>query len=231
MERQPVTDTSPHILLVDDDRRIRELVKSYLSERGFRVTNAQNAADARARLSGLSFDLLILDVMMPGESGLDLARDLRKTKDVPILMLSARADPAHRIEGFESGVDDYLVKPFEPRELVHRINSILRRSVVPEPLPVEISLGSFIFNIERGELSQGEDIVRLTTRERELLRLFAGRPGETISRADLAQNASGEGARAVDVQINRLRRKIEPDPAMPRYLQTVRGAGYILYTD
>ena len=231
MERQPVTDTSPHILLVDDDRRIRELVKSYLSERGFRVTTAQNAADARARLSGLSFDLLILDVMMPGESGLDLARDLRKTKDVPILMLSARADPEHRIEGFESGVDDYLVKPFEPRELVHRINSILRRSVVPEPLPIEISLGSFVFNIERGELSQGEDIVRLTTRERELLRLFAGRPGETISRADLAQNASGEGARAVDVQINRLRRKIEPDPAMPRYLQTVRGAGYILYTD
>ena len=231
MERQAVTDTSPHILLVDDDRRIRELVKSYLSERGFRVTTAQNAADARARLSGLAFDLLILDVMMPGESGLELAQDLRKSKDVPILILSARADPEHRIEGFESGVDDYLVKPFEPRELVHRINSILRRSVVPEPVPVEISLGGFVFNIERGELSQDGEIVRLTTRERELLRLFAGRPGETISRADLAQNASGEGARAVDVQINRLRRKIEPDPALPRYLQTVRGAGYILYTD
>ncbi len=231
MEREEVTDTSPHILVVDDDRRIRQLVKSFLSDRGFRVTTAQDAADARARMEGLSFDLLILDVMMPGESGLELAADLRTKLDVPMLMLSARADAEHRIEGFESGVDDYLVKPFEPRELVHRINSILRRSAVAEPQPVEVRLGEMVFHIERGELVDGEEVVRLTTRERELLRLFASKPGETISRNDLAQNNQGEGARAVDVQINRLRRKIEPDPAMPRYLQTVRGAGYILYTD
>jgi two-component system phosphate regulon response regulator OmpR len=231
MERKAVTDTSSHVLVVDDDRRIRELVQSYLCDRGFRVTTARDAADARARLRGLAFDLLILDVMMPGESGLELAQDLRKTEEVPILILSARADPEDRIEGFESGVDDYLVKPFEPRELVHRINSILRRNPVAEPEPTEIKLGGFSFHIERGELSADGNVVRLTTRERELLRLFAGRPGETISRADLAQNASGEGPRAVDVQINRLRRKIEPDPATPRYLQTVRGAGYILYTD
>ena len=160
-----------------------------------------------------------------------VSKDLRKTQEIPILILSARADPEDRIEGFESGVDDYLVKPFEPRELVHRIQSILRRSVVPEPLPLEIKLGTYVFHIERGELRNESEIVRLTTRERELLRLFAGRPGETISRGDLAQNAAGEGPRAVDVQINRLRLKIEPDPAMPRYLQTVRGAGYILYTD
>lgn len=231
VDRRHVSDSSPHILLVDDDRRIRELVQTYLSERGFRVTTAENAADARAKLKGLAFDLLILDVMMPGESGLELAAGLREAMDVPILILSARADPEHRIEGFESGVDDYLVKPFEPRELVHRINSILRRSIAPEPVPASISLGEHVFHIERGELSHDGEIVRLTTRERELLRMFACRPGETISRADLAHNADGESARAVDVQINRLRRKIEPDPATPRYLQTVRGAGYILYTD
>ncbi len=231
MERKPITDQCPHILVVDDDRRIRDLIKSYLNVRGFRVSTAGHAAQAREQLEGLSFDLLVLDVMMPGESGLELAKSLREVDSVPILILSALAEPEDRINGFQSGGDDYLIKPFEPEELVLRINSILRRSITPKDHVSEIRLGESIFHVERGKLCKGDETVRLTTREQDLLRLFANRPGEPISRTDLSQNGADESARAVDVQINRLRRKIEPDPSAPTYLQTVRGAGYILYTD
>ncbi|MEM8687325.1 MAG: response regulator transcription factor [Pseudomonadota bacterium] len=231
MSHTALSDDAPHILVVDDDRRIRDLIKDFLATHGFRVSTASDAAQAREQLAGLSFDLLVLDVMMPGESGLELAKSIREEGDVPILILSALADPEHRIDGFESGGDDYLVKPFEPRELVLRINSILKRSTPPAQVPDEIKLADLVFHVERGELRKGSETIRLTTREQELLRLFAVRPGEPISRSELSQNGADESARAVDVQINRLRRKIEPDPSAPTYLQTVRGAGYILYTD
>lgn len=217
--------------MIDDDRRIRELLKSYLSENGFRISVANSAAQARERMRGLEFDLLILDVMMPGESGLELAASLRDTSKVPILMLTARTDSQDRIAGLETGVDDYLSKPFEPRELLLRINNVLRRQEPTAPVPVEIVMGNCSFHIERGELRQNDTTVRLTTRERDLLRIFALNPGRAISRSELSGDTSSGSARAVDVQVNRLRRKIEPDPATPVYLQTVRGAGYILYTD
>ncbi len=224
-------DLARHILVVDDDRRIRELLTSYLAANGFRVTTAANAAEARQRMRGLSFDLIVLDVMMPGEDGLSLARALREEGDVAILMLSARSEPGSRIEGLEMGADDYLAKPFEPRELLLRIESILRRQGPNVSTASEISMGACTFHVERGELRRDGVTVRLTTRERELLRLFASRPGKTITRAELSGHGADGGARAVDVQINRLRRKIEADPATPVYLQTVRGSGYILYTD
>lgn len=228
--QSPDVDT-PHILVIDDDRRIRELLKSYLSETGFRVSVADSAAQARERMRGLEFDLLILDVMMPGETGLEFAAGLRDRSTIPILMLTARAGSDDRIAGLETGVDDYLPKPFEPRELVLRINNILRRQEPAVAVPDEVAMGGCSFHIERGELRRDGVTIRLTTRERDLLRIFASNPGRAVSRAELSGDGSGGGARAVDVQVNRLRRKIEPDPATPVYLQTVRGAGYILYTD
>lgn len=226
--RTPVPDDfAPHLLVVDDDRRIRTLLSRYLSERGYRVTTADSAAAARRRLAGLAFDLVVLDLMMPGESGLELATSLRRTSEVPILMLTARSEAEHRIEGLEAGADDYLAKPFEPRELVLRIASILRRRAVDETDPQEVSFGAFVFHLGRGELKCRGVPVRLTERERELLTLFASRPGETVDRLELARGANGS-ERAVDVQINRLRRKIEQDPASPVHLQTVRGIGYRL---
>ena len=223
-------DAAPHLLVVDDDRRIRTLLSRYLVENGYRVTTAETSAEARRRMAGLAFDLIVLDVMMPGESGVDFAASLRRTSQVPILMLTARADPEDRIRGLETGVDDYLPKPFEPRELLLRINSILRRQRGGESGDRAVTFGPFGFHLARGELKNGEEIIRLTERERELLRIFAGRPGETVSRLELAAGANGS-ERAVDVQINRLRRKIEEDPANPIYLQTVRGIGYRLSID
>lgn len=220
-------DFAPHLLVVDDDRRIRTLLSRYLTERGYRVTTADSAVAARRRLAGLSFDLIVLDLMMPGESGLDLAIALRQSSDVPILMLTARSEAEHRIEGLEAGADDYLAKPFEPRELVLRIASILRRRAVEQSDPEELSFGPYVFHLGRGELKCRGVPVRLTERERELLTLFASRPGETVDRLELARGANGS-ERAVDVQINRLRRKIEQDPASPVHLQTVRGIGYRL---
>lgn len=222
---------TPHILVIDDDRRIRELLKSYLSENGFRVSVADSPARARDRMRGLEFDLLILDIMMPGETGLEFAADVRERSAVPILMLTARAGGGDRIAGLETGVDDYLPKPFEPRELVLRINNILRRQEPAVSVPEEVAMGGCSFHIGRGELRRDGITIRLTTRERDLLRIFAVNPGRAVSRSELSGDGSGGGARAVDVQVNRLRRKIEPDPATPVYLQTVRGAGYILYTD
>lgn len=223
-------DDAPHILVVDDDRRIRELLKRYLTENGYRVTTAEHAAEARARLTGLSFDLLVLDVMMPGESGLDLTRDLRRNSTVPILMLTARGEASDRIDGLERGADDYLAKPFEPRELLLRIGTILRRTQAPGSVKHdEIALGPCRFNITRGELWNGDAQIRLTTREVQLMRIFAANPRKPLSRLDLCDNEAAE--RSIDVQINRLRRKLESDPRNPVYLQTVRGEGYALMPD
>src|SRR5215468_6817480 len=219
-------DDAPHLLVVDDDRRIRDLLSRFLFAEGYRVTTAETAADARAKLAGLRFDLLILDVMMPGETGFDLARDLRASSSVPIVMLTARDEAQSRIEGLSIGADDYVSKPFEPRELSLRIAGILRRARPAAAPPVEsVRFGEFRFHLERGE-----DIVRLTDRERDMLRLLAATPGETVPRQTLAGNDGATGERAVDVQVNRLRRKIEHDPANPLLVQTVRGIGYRLVT-
>ena len=223
-------DNAPHILVVDDDSRIRDLLARYLQDHGFRVTTAVDAASARATMRSLSFDLLILDVMMPHESGLEFARSLRTESRVPILMLTARAEPEQRIEGLETGIDDYLAKPFEPRELLLRVSNVLRRGGA-SPASGEVRMGEFVFHVSRGELKREDETIRLTERERELLRYFAQRPGTPVSRQELAKGADSGGERAVDVQINRLRRKIEHDPANPVYLQTVRGKGYILYPE
>src|SRR5436190_20649656 len=224
-------DDAPHLLVVDDDRRIRDLLSRFLFAEGYRVTTAETAADARAKLGGLRFDLLILDVMMPGETGFDLARDLRASSSVPIIMLTARDEPRSRVEGLTIGADDYVSKPFEPRELSLRVASILRRSrPAAAPVPESVRFGEFRFHLVRGELRRGEEVIRLTDREREMLRLLAATPGETVPRQALAGSGGSTGERAVDVQVNRLRRKIERDPANPLLVQTVRGIGYRLVT-
>jgi two-component system phosphate regulon response regulator OmpR len=224
-----VKDDAPHLLVVDDDSRIRTLLSRYLGEHGFRVTSAADAADARRRLGGLAFDLLIVDVMMPGENGMELTRSLRETMNVPILMLTARAETESRIQGLEFGADDYLAKPFEPRELLLRINNILRRGAPPaRPLVELVSFGPFTFHRERLELKRSGETVHLTDRERQIMAIFAAKPGDTVPRTALMTGEGAAGERTVDVQINRLRRKIEIDPANPIYLQTVRGIGYRL---
>lgn len=228
---EPLSDNAPHILVVDDDQKIRGLLGRFLSSNGFRVTEASDAASARSFMRGLSFDLVLLDVMMPGESGLSLARDLKATRPVPICMLTALTDAEDRISGLEAGVDDYVSKPFEPRELLLRIKNILRRGQAPNPARDDIRMGPCVFNITRGELKRDEDCVKLTERERDLMRLFANRIGNPVPRHELSSDDSTGSERAIDVQINRLRRKIETDPSNPVYLQTVRGKGYILYTD
>jgi len=222
-----------HILVVDDDTRLRELLKSFLSRSGFRVTAAASAKEARDRLQGLDFDLIVLDVMMPGETGLEFAEALRQQGDVPILMLTAMGDPKDRIAGLERGVDDYLPKPFEPRELLLRIQSVLRRGrpATPaggEPLRV-VTFGPYEFDLEIGELKHKGKRVALTDAETALLKALAQRLGEVLSREALSKNVGGGvNERAIDVQVTRLRRKIEPDPSFPRYLRTVRGQGYRL---
>ena len=224
-----LADDAPHLLIVDDDRRIRDLLSRFLAGEGYRVTTAETAADARARLEGLRFDLIILDVMMPGESGFDFAKALRGTSTVPILMLTARDAAESRIKGLEMGADDYLSKPFEPRELSLRIANILKRAQPAAASPAEsVRFGPFIYHLARGELRKGEKTIKLTDREREMLRILSGTPGETVSRMDLAGNGGSVSERAVDVLVNRLRRKIERNPANPLYVQTVRGIGYRL---
>jgi two-component system, OmpR family, phosphate regulon response regulator OmpR len=225
-----LSDNAPHLLVVDDDRGIRDLLSRYLRREGYRVTTADTAADARAKLDGLSFDLLILDVTMPGETGFEFAKSLRTRSTVPILMLTARAEKENRITGLEIGADDYVAKPFEPRELSLRIANILKRlQPAPPPAPAEtVRFGPFLFHLARGELRRGEEIVHLTDREKDMLRLLAAEPGATVPRLALTGNGAAAGERAVDVQVNRLRRKIENDPANPLFVQTVRGIGYRL---
>ena len=219
---------TPHILVVDDDTRLRELLRKYLAESGFRVTVAADAADARSKLEGLAFDLLVIDVMMPGENGFDLTEALRAASRVPILLLTAMAEPEHRIAGLERGADDYLVKPFEPRELVLRINTILRR-VKPLDQMEGIQLGDCYFDLNRNELRRDDEPIYLTAGEAQLLGIFARNPGVILSRVELNRLTGSGKERSVDVQITRLRRRIEPDPRAARYLQTVRGEGYVLW--
>ncbi len=226
-----------HLLIVDDDERIRGLLQKFLARHGFWVTAARDGAHARRLLAGLEFDLIVMDVMMPGEDGVSLTRDLRTSMDTPILLLTAKGETADRIAGLEAGADDYLTKPFEPRELLLRINAILRRAPAPslaDKAPKVLHLGTVRYDIDRGEMWKGEAPVRLTATEAALMRIFAAQPGEPISRAKLVEDLGrggpdgGAQERAVDVQITRLRRKFEVDPKQPRYLQTVRGAGYML---
>jgi two-component system phosphate regulon response regulator OmpR len=224
---QPADD-APHLLLVDDDRRIRDLLSRFLTGEGYRVTTAMSAKDARAKLLGLDFDLLILDVMMPGETGFELARFIRTSSSVPILMLTARHEAESRIEGLQLGADDYVAKPFEPRELILRIGNILKRAAPPPVARMEsIAFGPFVYHLDRGELRRGEETIHLTDRERDMLRVLASARGETVPRGELTGNGT-VNERAVDVQINRLRRKIERDTANPLFLQAVRGIGYRL---
>lgn len=225
-------DENPHILVVDDDRRLRELLQRFLSESGFRVTVADSAAQAREKLQSFQFDLLVLDVMMPGESGLELTSGLRETNPVPILMLTAMAEPENRIDGLERGADDYLSKPFEPRELVARIRSILRRAQVNERATSVFRFGAHSYDIRRQILTGPDGMVPLTGAEARLLDVLANTPGTPVNRDTLRTESGITGsARAVDVQVTRLRRKIEPDPRTPRYLQTIRGQGYVLWPD
>ncbi len=222
-------EPAAHLLIVDDDERIRGLLQKFLMRAGFLVTGARDAAHARRLLAGLDFDLIVLDVMMPGEDGVTFCRELRRTRAVPVLLLTAKGETADRIAGLEAGADDYLPKPFEPKELLLRINAILRRVPQTEPavvVPKVLHLGPVRYDIERGEMWQGDVPLRLTATESHLMRIFSARPGEALTRARLVEElgrANGQAQeRAVDVQITRLRRKIEADPRQPRYLQTVR---------
>lgn len=226
--------SGPHVLVVDDDTRLRALLSRYLAEQGFRVTTACHVADAREQMRSMQPDLLVLDVMMPGESGLSLTEALRKEArraDLPILLLTARGGPEDRIAGFEAGADDYLPKPFEPYELVLRLRAMLRRVAPPVAEPTgPLRLGAMQFDVERAELSDADGVVYLTGGEAALLQALARRPNEVLSREWIVDTLGMDetGERAIDVQVTRLRRKIEADPREPRFLHTVRGRGYVL---
>lgn len=231
-------ESDAHLLIVDDDERIRVLLQKFLIRNGFLVSAARDAAHARKILSGLEFDLIIMDVMMQGEDGVTLTRNLRETMKTPIILLTARGETEDRIQGLEAGADDYLPKPFEPRELLLRVNAILRRAPaeqVQNQGPKVLNLGPVRYDVERGEMWQGEGLVRLTATESQLMRIFSEKCGTPVSRAQLVEDLGRSGGqaqeRAVDVQITRLRRKIEANPKQPRYLQTVRGEGYMLAPD
>lgn len=220
-------DEAPHILVVDDDQRIRSLLERFLRKEGFRVTATAGPGEARRILGGFVFDAAVLDVMMPGEDGLSLLAHLKTTGDTPVLMLTALAEAEHRVKGLSQGADDYLGKPFEPQELSLRLRNLLRRR--PD-VTRAVAFGTFRFDLKREELTDSGELVRLTERERRLLRMLAARPGVTVPRSDLVADEK-LGDRAIDVQMNRLRRKLEDNPADPRYLQTVRGMGYRLVAD
>ncbi|HUJ02919.1 MAG TPA: response regulator [Rhizomicrobium sp.] len=224
--------SEPHLLVVDDDERLRALLQRYLSSNGFRVSAAADASEARTLMKSFAFDLVILDIMMPGETGLELTKSVRANSQIPILLLTARGEPEDRIAGLEIGADDYLPKPFEPRELVLRCTALLRRTAPPPSSPHrEVKMGEAVFNPERGELRRKGKPVRLTSSEAALLKLFAANAGRSFSRADLCTRLGVALERSIDVQVTRLRRKIEDDPKLPLYLQTVRGVGYVLVPD
>ena len=229
----------PHLLIVDDDERIRSLLQQFLVQSDYLVSTAEDAEQARTLLSAIEFDLIILDVMMPGQDGISFTADLRTLQNnTPILLLTARGETEDRIKGLEAGADDYLPKPFEPKELLLRINAILRRMPdlkEDQMMPKTLSLGHLKYDVARNELWEGENQIRLTTTESQLMKIFTSALGEPISRVDLVtslgRDISSAQDRAIDVQITRLRRKIEINPGQPRYLQTVRGAGYMLLFD
>lgn len=239
-ENHPPADDALHLLIVDDDRRIRNLLKRYLQGEGYRVTDAESAEAAYEHLRGLHFDLIILDVMMPGQNGFEFAARIRAENaplaEAPILMLTARSETGDRVKGLEAGADDYMAKPFEPRELALRVASILRRAAPRVPAQTApgqnaVRFGEYSFDPDRGELRQGDEVIRITERERDMLRVLVEKPGETVSREALGGGGGAANERTVDVQVNRLRRKIEADPANPLHLQTVRGLGYKLAVD
>lgn len=230
-EDRSVSENAPHILVVDDDERIRTLLEKYLADNGFRATAAADGAEARALLAGMAFDLVVADVMMPGLDGFQLVEKVRETSNVPILLLTARGLPEDRILGLEKGADDYLSKPFEPRELLLRVGALLRRTGGAARDGQSLVFGDCEFQPRRGELRRAGALVRLTSGELALLRLLAQKPGEAISRAALAELTQTAMERSIDVQVTRLRRKIEDDPRAPIYLQTVRGVGYALMPD
>lgn len=217
-----------HILVVDDDTRIRDLLGKFLRENGFFVTLAKDASDAREKLQEFRFDLLVVDIMMPGESGIELTAALRKEMDVPILMLTAMGETEDRIAGFESGADDYLPKPFEPRELLLRIKSILQRTKSNLTDANIIAIGDLSFDMAKAILSNGDEIIALTSNEEKLLTILCQRRGKIVSREDLSKLCGGVNERSIDVQITRLRNKIEKDSKRPVYLKTVRGQGYVV---
>jgi two-component system, OmpR family, phosphate regulon response regulator OmpR len=222
----------PHLLVVDDDERLRDLLQRYLSTNGFRVSAAGDAATARGLMKSMAFDLLIVDVMMPGESGLDFTRSMRGQSQTPILMLTARGETEDRIAGLEHGADDYLAKPFEPRELLLRVSALLRRvAPLQRTAHAEVKMGECIFDPQRAQLRRKGKPVKLTSSEASLLQLFAANAGRSFSRADLCSRLNVALERSIDVQVTRLRRKIEEDPKLPLYLQTVRGVGYVLVPD
>jgi two-component system phosphate regulon response regulator OmpR len=228
----PMIPTDPHLLVVDDDERLRALLQRYLATNGYRVSAARSAAEARDLIANMAFDLIILDVMMPGESGLDFAQALRQTSSIPILMLTALGESVDRIQGLERGADDYLPKPFEPRELLLRVNSLLRRIAPPPTLPPKpVKMGAAVFDPEGGRLARAGKPIKLTSAETALLQLFATHAGRPFSRTDLCKRLNVALERSIDVQVTRLRRKIEEDPKLPLYLQTVRGVGYMLVPD
>tara|TARA_Y100000591_G_scaffold123656_1_gene105657 strand:- start:409 stop:1104 length:696 start_codon:yes stop_codon:yes gene_type:complete len=229
----------PHLLIVDDDERIRSLLKQFLIQSDYLVSTAENAEQAGTLLSTIEFDIIILDVMMPGQDGITFTAELRKSKNItPILLLTARGETEDKIKGLEAGADDYLPKPFEPKELLLRINAILRRMPdlkKDQMSPKTLNFGNLTYDVTRGELWEGNKQIRLTTTEIHLMKIFTSALGEPISRAELVTSLGKDVSlaqdRAIDVQITRLRRKIEVNPSQPRYLQTVRGAGYMLLFD
>ena len=228
-----MTTDLPHILVVDDDRRLRGLLSKYLTENGFRVSTAADAGTANAQIGALQFDLIVLDVMMPGQDGLAMTRELRTNDNtVPVLLLTAMGEAEDRIAGLEAGADDYLPKPFEPRELLLRIRTILRRAPPQGAVQSLVNLGDLRFDLDREELRDGKSLIRLTDAEIRLLRVLAENAGRAISREELTRRSQIQGnARTIDVHIARLRRKIESNPKVPRYLRTLRGSGYILRPD
>ncbi len=222
-----------HVLVVDDDQRLRHLLQRFLVEHGFHVTTAANAAEGAAALKSFAFDLIVLDVMMPGQDGISFTAELRRSTELPILLLTARGEADDRVRGLTAGADDYLVKPFDPRELLLRIATILRRAQPAGPMQrPRLRFGPFSFDVERGELRRGEEEIRLTTAELSLMRILGDQPGAVVTRQELVERSRISGSdRAIDTQIARLRRKLEADPKRPTYLLTTRGEGYVLRVD
>ena len=219
-----------HILAVDDDDRIRDLVKQYLEENNFLVTTAKNAQDAREKLEIIKFDILVLDIMMPGESGLSLTKEIKKNNPIPIILLTAKGETQNRIEGLEFGADDYLGKPFEPKELLLRIKNILNKTRV-QRLPEKISIGNSLINLKRLNIKTKDEIKKINPQEKKILEKMLESPGKVFSRNDIGKIINISKERTIDVVITRLRQKIESNPKNPKYLQTIRGSGYVLWIE
>ena len=219
-----------HILVVDDDDRIRELVKQYLEENKFLVTTAKDALDAKKKIEIVKFDILVLDIMMPGESGLSLTKDIKKNNSTPIILLTAKREIQDRIEGLELGADDYLGKPFEPKELLLRIKNILNKTQIPI-LPEEIYIGNVLINLKKLSIKINNQINKINPQEEKVLEKMLKSPGKVFSRDDIGKIINISKERTIDVMITRLRQKIEPNPKNPKYLQTIRGSGYVLWIE